>query len=160
MNLLNQFFWLCFFRNGPQHLPASSGLLTICAAAYVIAGTAGAASQHPWPLAAQSTLVDAVLLVLLAHGAVVARGFYRRSTQTLIALLGAGTFFSLVAIVALVVGLPPMMFWLILIWYVLVMAHILRHALEIPLMFGAGLALFYVFVSLGVTAAVTADKVV
>jgi hypothetical protein len=159
MPLILRFVSLSMLQVGPQHLPASSFLLVLSAAAYVITGTAGSAYYYTWALAAQTTLADAVILIIWANAALAMRGHTKRATQTMIALMGIGAFFHVVALAMAALGLPTAVFLLLLVWNALVFAHILRHALEIPLMFGLGLTAFYIFVTLAVTAAITADKV-
>ncbi len=157
--ILNRFLGLCVLKTGPQDLPASSLLLVICSASYVISGAAGVAMYYGWPAAAQIIMADTVLLVLFANGALAMRGFPRRSTQTMTALLGAGVIFHLLVLLSKAAGLPDTFMPAVMIWHAIVFANIIRHALEIPFMFGFGLTCFYIFVSLGVTATIAADKV-
>jgi hypothetical protein len=159
MPLILRFCNLCLLQAGPQHVPASSFLLVLSAAAYVISGTIGSAYYYSWALAAQTTLADAVLLIMFANAAVAMRGHPRRATQTMIALMGVGTLFHVLALAIATLGMPTTVFLVLLLWNAIVFAHILRHALEIPLMFGFGLTAFYIFVTVAVTAAITADKV-
>ncbi|MBE9515397.1 MAG: hypothetical protein IME93_00315 [Proteobacteria bacterium] len=159
MPLITRFINLCLLQVGPQHVPASSFLLVLCSAAYVITGTIGSSHYYSWPLAAQTTMADAVLLVIFTNAALAIRGLPQRSTQTMIALMGVGIFFHVIVLLVVTIGAPTALLLILLLWNAVVIAHILRAALNIPLMFGFGLTAFYIFVSVGVTVAITADKV-
>lgn len=159
MPLLIQFFRLCLLKVGPQDLPASSFLLILCSAAYVISGAFGASWYYEWHKAAQIILANTVLLVLFANGALAVRGYPRRSTQTMIALLGVGVIFNLLVLMGQALALPNALLLLLMLWNVIVFASIMRHALDIPFMFGLGITCFYIFISMGVTASIAADKV-
>lgn len=159
MFLLNRFLGLCILRTGPQDLPASSLLLVLSSASYVVSGAYGLAMYYDWPVAAQIIMADTVLVVLFANGALAMKGFPRRSTQTMTALLGAGVIFHVLALLVKAAGLPEAAMLILMIWHAIVFANIVKHALEIPFMFGFGLTCFYIFVSLGVTASIAADKV-
>lgn len=159
MSLILRFINLSLLQAGPQHLPASSFLLVLSAAAYVITGTIGSAYYYTWALAAQTTLADAVLLIIFANAALAMRGHVKRATQTMIALMGVGALFHIVALAIAALGIPTTVFLILLLWNGIVFAHILRHALEIPFLFGFGLTAFYIFITVAVTAAITADKV-
>jgi len=135
MPLILRFFNLCLLQAGPQHVPASSLLLVLSAAAYVITGTIGSAYYYSWALAAQTTLADAVLLIMFANAALAMRGYPKRATQTMIALMGVGTLFHVLALTAAALGIPTVVFLVLLLWNAIVFANILRHSLEIPLMF-------------------------
>lgn len=145
------FSW-CRLRGSPADAPASSSwLLVMLLAALGLDLASGSLLGIPGNVAARSLLSSSLLLVLLW----LALGWRRRQArfiQSGIALLACAMVFSLLMLpVALAVGEPPvdaqqlspqqaMLAWLalaIVLWKLVVDAHILRAALEVP----AGLAM-------------------
>ena len=95
-------------------------------------------------------LLDLGLGAGLLFAALQVRGHPGRWRQTYIALLGMGALFGVVALVyrllALALGLEPLaalLDLLLLFWSLLVMGHILRQALEIPLLLAILIAVAY-----------------
>ena len=159
--LFDLFLDICLFRKGPQDVPAGMALLKLCLLGYGLSGLMVLLLNTPAPVAILQILLDLVLLAGLLHLALLARRHSRRFEQTLSALTGTGTLMGLLAL--------PVMFWIIsqgpdgdvqwpsllllalMAWSVAIMAHILRHALDIPVWAGALGALGYTFLSLTLT---------
>lgn len=104
-------------------------------------------------------LLDLGLGAGLLFAALQVRGHPGRWRQTYIALLGMGALFGVVALVyrllALALGLEPLaalLDLLLLFWSLLVMEHILRQALEIPLLLAILIAVAYTMFQLGLLA--------
>lgn len=104
-------------------------------------------------------LLDLGLGAGLLFAALQVRGHPGRWRQTYIALLGMGALFGVVALVyrllALALGLEPLadlLDLLLLFWSLLVMGHILRQALEIPLLLAILIAVAYTMFLLGLLA--------
>jgi hypothetical protein len=128
-------------------------VLGLALAAHVVADVLTLPGSVTWSQALVAAVLDTVLLVALAHTALLLRGFGARALQTLAALAGTGAamalLFGLLSRVVpaespLVLGLP------FLVWFVVVYAHILRHALSISIAAALGASLLYLVVSLGV----------
>ena len=155
--LFDLFFDICLFRKGPQDVPAGMALLKLCLLGYALAGLAMLLLSTPFPVAILQILLDLVLMAGLLHLALLARRHPRRFEQTLSALTGTGTLMGLLMLPLVTwivwqssagdVQLP----WLLLLgltaWSIAIMAHILRHALDLPLWVGAFGALGYTFLS-------------
>lgn len=152
--ILRTYFDICRLRLRPQDLPASQPLLATTLAAYTLTSALSALQTLPGGLAALAALLDVLLLTLLTDVALRMRGRRARFTQTLIALAGSGTVLSLLALPVLA-GLSAadtgdaLRFllsnaWLgLLVWNVVVIAHIARHALSTSFSTGVGIAILY-----------------
>ena len=156
--LLNFFVDLCLLRRKPQDLPASQPLLVLALPINLSIGVATLAPQlgnvaH----ALLACLLDLTLSLGLVAWVLRLRGHYGRWLQTATALVGTGILLGL-AIMPLVMGGEPavegapvstaamlsaLALLFLLIWAQVVTGHILRHAFDIPLPAGIGLAVGY-----------------
>jgi hypothetical protein len=160
--LFNLFLDICLLRKGPQDLPASQELLKLCLIAY-----AGSGLLNLWlglgdtgsGMALLLTMVDVSLLMGLSYAVLQLMGLLERYVQTLTALAGTGT---LLQLIVLPLGLwyqrelaggdgaadlPAMLWLLLLIWSIVITAHILRHALSVSFGTGTLYALGYLMMS-------------
>jgi hypothetical protein len=160
-SLVRLFYDIALWRRGPRDVPASPALLGFVAAAYVaisivqshlVYGPEGALLRGVADLA----LTAAVFGVALA----IARRMHRY-VQTLTAVLGTGALLAVPMIVLLVVGqqvqgVPALRFLVslaslpLLVWYLFVIAHVVKQALDTPLFTGMAVALTYFVVSYAV----------
>lgn len=155
LKLLNFFVDLCMLRRAPQDLPASQALLRLVLAINALAGfVLGIQAWSGAGVALGATLLDIALLLGLLWVVLQVRGLAARFTQSATALLGAGTLFTLLAMpLQPLLGTPAgmevgaLLYLLLLAWVQLVYGHVLRHALNLNLVSGIGLALIYTFTS-------------
>jgi len=154
--LFELFLDICLFRKGPQDLPAGMALLKLCLLGYGLSGFVVLQLSTPAPVAILQILLDLVLLAGLLHLALLARRHPRRFEQTLSALTGTGTLMGLLALPVMtwIVGQGPegdiqlpLLLLVLMAWSIAIMAHILRHALDVPVWVGALGALGYTFLS-------------
>lgn len=156
--LLRALLELTSGKRGPQDIPASRPLLALMFAIY-LATTAGlTALAVDWPMAIKATLVDAVVMPVFVLAVLWLRNFTERCLQTLTAMAGVGALFSLAAIPPFMItaGMPAsslsalasMLVLVLFFWNVLVLGHILRHALALAFPAGVLVALAYVAVSM------------
>jgi len=155
--LFNLFLDICLFRKGPQDTPASMALLKMGLAAYGLTSLLALLVGTAAPVAVLQTLVDMTLLSGLLYLALTLHQHPRRFVQTLSALTGAGTLLNLAALPLLIGinGQPPsenaplsaLLLLVLLVWSIAVMAHILRHAFNVPLWVGTLYALGYTLLS-------------
>lgn len=160
--LLMVFVDLCRLRAAPQDLPYSRFLMLLCIGSYALVGLGVASLDQNTALALLSTAVDTSLLLALAWLGLWVRDYRTRTLQTITALTGTGTLFGLLG--------WPLIAWLqqigentpsslallllaLIIWNMAVIGNILRHALDLPLWLGTGVALLYVYTSLRVMSA-------
>ena len=152
-------FYICLLRAGPQDLPASRELLVLSMASYTLASFLLSLPGYPLVASGQLALMDASLVVVFAATALYITGKMARLTQTLTALFGTGTLLGLIALPVIQLlasgqetGQPSLlagMLWLLLFgWNLLVVAHIMRHALSVNFPVATGIAMLYTLVAM------------
>ena len=157
--LLTLWFDICLLRAGPQDLPASRELLGLALASYALVSFLLSLPGYPLVTAVQMALVDAVLLIMFAITLLYFLGKMARLNQTLTALAGTGTLLGLLALPVMPLLLPDQeakqqpllvsLLWLLLLgWSLIVVAHIMRHALSVNLPVAIGVAILYTLVAM------------
>ena len=159
IHILKAFWDICILKTAPQDLPSSTFLLGVTVAAYFVTGALVAALQWPLSQAVLAAFLDTVFLTVLCRVLLWARMLSGRFVQTLTALAGSGAVMTLIAMPLVLwqtlVGVtdanaPTLPSWLLMIWMiwnVVVVGHILRHALSTVLPLGIGLAAVYAFIT-------------
>ncbi len=168
LTVLKSFLALCLLRLRPQDLPAVPVLAAFAALCYVAAGLA-MALQHMSPAGAVGlVLLDTGLFGFLIWLLLWVRLMMNRYLQTFTAMLGASAILEMAALPLviwqqqLVVGdelttmavIVSLLLWAWLFWSLLVLGHILRHAIDTILPIGVMLALLYMFITFSVTRSV------
>ncbi|MEJ2574548.1 MAG: hypothetical protein P8164_13340 [Gammaproteobacteria bacterium] len=155
IHLIKMFWDICALKAAPQDLPASSFLLGLALLAYFVTGVVVAAVQWPLSQAVPAALLDTGFVAVLCRILLWTRMLSGRFVQTLTAMAGSGTVMTLIAVPLVMwqsfVGVtdataPTLPTWLLMIWMVwnvVVVGHILRHALSTFLAVGIGLAVVY-----------------
>jgi len=157
--LIRIWFNICLLRDGPQDLPASRELLVLSMASYTLASFLLSLPGYPLVAAGQLAVMDASLVVVFAATTLYLSGKMARLTQTLTALSGTGTLLGLIALPVIqllasgqAAGQPSLlagMLWLLLfVWNLLVVAHIMRHALAVNFPVATGIAVLYTLVAM------------
>jgi hypothetical protein len=152
--LLTVFWDIALWRRGPRDLPPSRGLLAVTAVLYLVTSAIQSLLVDGPALAAVRGVADlaftaAVFWLCLAIGR---RG--HRLLQTLIAVFGTGTLLSLPMIAVFVAAAAAgadgpagraieLLLLPLLVWGLAVLAHIVRRALEAPLVTGVAVASSY-----------------
>ena len=159
IQLIKMFWDICAVKAAPQDLPVSSFLLGLALLAYLVTGAVVAAFQWPLSQAIFAALLDTVFLTVLSRVLLWARMLSGRFVQTLTALAGSGAVMTVIALPLVLwqsfVGVtdanaPTLPSWLLMIWMiwnVVVVGHILRHALSTVLPLGIGLAAVYAYIT-------------
>jgi len=153
--LLRVFWDIALFRRGPRDVPASRLLLAVAAAGYVATSAVQSLLLFGPPLAVERGFADLALTVAVFWTALALRRRGYRFLQTLTAMLGTGTLLSLPMIAMLIVRrevadaaavalLLSVASVPLLVWYLFVVGHIVRHALEVPLFTGMAVAMTYI----------------
>jgi hypothetical protein len=143
MPLLNQFFAIFLLRGRPQDLPASPALAWLAALAAVGTAVANNVQHVDFVRGLLSALSEVLLFGALVWGVLRLRGFPARWLQTVTPLYAGVTLQNLVVFPVLLAGgisletgeLGPASLVLVAvgIWFLALMAHVLRHALELGL---------------------------
>ena len=146
---------ICLLRANPQDLPTSTALTALALAVYGAVDVVSALATVPLMRAIQFALVDTFLLGTFTHLTLNLRRLSPRLRQTLTALAGCGVLLSIPALVLTgsIGSATPSVLWVpLLLWFVAVYGHILRHALDIRLPIGIAAACGYFFLTLVITA--------
>lgn len=154
---LAKVFWnICIFRTGPQALPASRFLLVLALSAHWLIGVANGVFSFSVPIALLAALLGTATVVAVIHTILTLRGRPARAMQTLTAVAGSEVLLGVIALPVTVMyygggdqSVAALLILTLMAWNLAVVAHILRHALEIPLSAGVGFALIYTVVSYG-----------
>lgn len=156
MKLVNAFWELVLFRLAPQELPASPLLLRATLAVYFVTDVLSGVKQIPldralWFAAADTAALAGFIALLLRLG-----GRPARLTQALTAVYGGMALLGLLSlpIIAWSVRaraagesdqLPELLNWIVLGWSVGLLAHVLRHALQVALGTAIWIGIGYLF---------------
>jgi len=151
---------ICLLRRGPQDLPYSVALLAAVAAAWMVLQL-GVAVARAAPI--DGVFAGATLELMFTLGALnvilTLRGLRNRFVQTATALLGCTLVFILLNVpILLLIGDPPttvqqlsplqvllvLVSLPLLVWKVLVDAHIFRHSFDVPYLSGVVIALLWI----------------
>lgn len=155
------FVAVSLLRRGPQVLPASGLLTALALAAHALSSTLLSATLLPAPTALAYALAETALLAGVVYALLGVARVRARAPQTLSALGGAGTLVNLVALPVMAGvkpdgepgGLTALAVLALFAWSFAITAHVLRHALAVPIAAGAIAALGYVALSYAVLGA-------
>jgi len=161
LQLLRAFLDVCLLRRRPQDLPASLFLVYLTLAGHALTGLLLSLASHPLGPALVLGLTDTVLLAGLTASLLYVHKLQARLPQTLAALAGTGTLLSLIAFpltywwFALHAGaqdptVPTVLLLAVVVWSLVVMGHILRHALSAPLLIGLVVAVIFYWIAVSV----------
>jgi hypothetical protein len=168
---LAQFFIdLCLLRRNPQDLPASAALFGLVLAVALLGGLLLSVSAGASLVAGLGqTLLDLLLMLGALHLVLKALNKRARYLQTATALVGADAVIGFVALLPVSLARPAvdgaepsggvllagLLFLALLAWSVLVVGHILRHALDLTLAQGVVIAIAFDVASFVVISALT-----
>lgn len=147
---------ICLLRAAPQDLPCSWELLGLTLVASLGLAYAAMQAYGPTPNPMLALLADLLFTLGFIYGILAFRGLKIRFIQTASAIFGTDAIITLVAlpvIHAASIGATQDAFTLfamasIGIWSLVVLSHILRHALSLPLPGGILVAFGYILGSL------------
>ena len=159
--LANFFVDIALLRRAPQDLPASMPVFIMVVLLNVIVATIGVADIIPGASAMAAAMTDVVIMLVMLRLVLMIQNRAARYVQTATAIFGSGIVLGLIALpLQLTIdpnaqgneipGIVSLAYLVLLVWSQLVIAHVLRHALDISFALGVGLALVYSVLS-GVT---------
>lgn len=149
---IRAWFGICLLRRAPQDDAFSYSSLVLAFVLYITSDVLVAAASSSWQVAWGMTAIDVLILVLITFFILKFTNKSPRFFQTLTALAGTGGVLGLMVLPAVqqantghteqqTSGLL-VMFWLIMmVWSVVVRAHIYRHALSLNYAVGAAVAI-------------------
>lgn len=158
--LFKLFFDIALLRAAPQDIPSSTFLSISSVVLYALLSATISAIELPLPNAILSALVDTGLLIALAHVSLSIAGASERKTQTVTALAGTGALVQLLAwptffwlshteeAKSALLFIPQWALLLLVLWNIVIIAHILRHALSLSLPMTIGISVLYTYFSI------------
>jgi len=152
--LLNLFARLWSLRANPQDLPVSKTLTQMLIGLYFIASIFSVIIQIRLLPAIGASAVDLALLLSLIYGLLLVAKVPERLYQTLSAILSSSILLAIGStLVTLFSGaeIRSTLLLLMLAWYMVVFGHVLRQAIDMPILLGALIALLYLMTSAGLT---------
>lgn len=158
--LLQLFVDILLLRAGPQDVPASPALLAIAVMASALTSWLLALEVFAGPHAFARVAIELALMAALVLALLAFHGRSARFAQSFTALCGAGAILALLAwpLFGIALGRPRgdefgalamLMLWLVYAWNIVVIGHILRHALDSGLARGVVLALAFALLVAG-----------
>lgn len=156
--LLKAWLDLCLLRRAPQDLPASGFLLGLSVACYVLVSALVSLLGWGRVLAIPVALLDVGLLIVFVLILLYLQDKTARISQTLAALCGSGSLLGLLAVPLLLsagidgeVPVPlSLLMTALFFWNLVVVAHIMRHALSTSFAVGVAVSVLYALVSMQV----------
>ena len=150
---------MCLLKYRPQDVPASRELLLLSVGIYFLLDFVLAGLDDNITGALPAAIVDTVFLLVFVLLLLLLCRKVNRWTQTVTALAGTGIIFGLLLMpgVLTVSESDPMTFmqqifsvllYLVLIWYVVVLAHIFRHAMSSSFALGACVSMMYLLLGI------------
>ena len=162
------FFDICRFRKRPQDIPKSNNLLVSCIFSYAVISTALVGMAESIDRAMLSGITEIVVLSVFSLLLLQISGKAMRWIQTLTALSGTGVVLSIIALPVYFflstsgtddsTNEPLYQMFLLMLaalafWNIAVMAHILKHALEVSTVISILLAISYIWIILTLSTA-------
>jgi len=153
--LFNYFFELCLLRAKPQDLPASGALLGLLLVANVLVGVLAFSGLYGSALRAlMAGVVENIFFLTTLGSLLYFKGLFPRFNQTATALLGSSTLLAVILIPlysmsgtgtnhTAITAVADLGALALLIWSLLIMGHVIRHAIEVP--FGRGIMFAVVY---------------
>ncbi|HSR63242.1 MAG TPA: hypothetical protein VLN56_07545 [Gammaproteobacteria bacterium] len=156
--LFRVFFKICLLRGKPQELPNSIELLSMCLLAAGVVNFLLALFSTTAGNAVLASIVEIALIALITLAVLQLNRHPERWLKTMMALTGTGIILSLIALplffISLhlqelaVIQLLAMLAYLgLIVWNIMIMGHILRHALETGFGVGILFALTYIVIT-------------
>jgi hypothetical protein len=155
LSLIRFFFLLCLLRTRPQDLPASQALLVLVAAANILIATVLVWNRLGEPFTGLlAGLLDTAILSGFIALLLRFRGSLGRFLQAATAALGASAVISAISFpveVAVSSGVEAggtsaqliAVVFLLFVWLQVALGHVFRHALDVSMPLGVGLAFAY-----------------
>jgi hypothetical protein len=156
--IIRAFVSMCLLRMAPQQLPASVPLLGTVLAIDLVLSPFAMQYTYALPVAVMVVITDLVFLATFLNLALSLKRLRGRLVQTLTAIEGTDIVIMLVAWLpshwfyslkqaGASTLLPALLLFFLMIWNVVVISHILRHALSTSMPAATTLALGYVILS-------------
>ena len=144
-------------------MPASSFLLYLTLSTYAASNFLLALGRYAPGTAAMVSLTDTALLAVLTLSLLYLNGRAARVPQTLAALAGTGTVLAILAVPPVYwlpvqtgqaqLSFPDLLVLALVVWSLVIIGHIIRHALATRLIVGLVVAMMFYWVAVSVQSA-------
>jgi hypothetical protein len=142
MKLLSRFIEICLFKAGPQDLPASHWLMKTAVLSYFIVSVLVNRIEYNWEMSLLTSLTDMLMMIFVTILLLKFRKLLNRYQQTITAMAATGSLIGIVGMPLLFsskglteqsefIGLVMMLLVMVLLWSMMVTAHIFRNALQV-----------------------------
>jgi hypothetical protein len=141
----------------PQDLPASRTLLLLTVMSYGLVNSVLYIAEMPVLKAILAAATELGLMALLSYVLLWIRLLSNRWLQTLTALMGTGAVLAVLVLPfwfwqagvsqSAVAVIPALVILGFMVWNLIVVAHILRHALTIPFVLGGTFSAVYMYIA-------------
>jgi len=161
MNIIFRYLEICFFKASPADVISSHWIMKLTLLAYFMIGVAISRIDQSWDISLFSSLTDLLMMILFTWLLLRLRGFDPRFQQTVTALAGAGSCLGIIGIPVVyffkqvsvnepsqLSGLAMLMMIGLMLWSLMVTAHIFRTSLEIKPSSAVLLTISYTILSL------------
>jgi len=162
---LRFYFDLCLLKAAPQDAPSSKNAFYASIFLYIAIGTFITTFSHALLPAILVASLQAALFIFVTNLIMWIRKTPERFIQAITSLMGSGVFIAVLAIPIIMLGTsgpegvemsaPDAFLWMLsvvlIVWETVIIAHILKHAMEIPRMAALGVALIYMYLSFTIT---------
>lgn len=159
IRFFREFLDICLFRRAPQDLPASNTLLGLAVLLSACGSLVLARSSLAWPRAAASAFIETLFMLAAVYLILTLQGLTGRWLKTVTAVAGTNAVLIIISLPLLAwllaaqnqdmnSSLPGLLFLCLIIWNVMVLGHIFRHALSTYFPLGVLVALGYYSLSI------------
>lgn len=142
MNIIFRYIEICLFKASPADVPSSHWLMKITLLFYFIVGVVISRIDQNWDISLFTSLTDTLAMIVAVLLLLHFRGYTARFQQTVTAMAGTGAcigcigipivyFFSQVKENEQLGSIALLLMVAVMIWSLMVTAHIFRNALEI-----------------------------
>ncbi len=173
------FFEICRLNKGPQDIPASKNLLTLCLVVYGLLSVQLTVFSQPIEKAVLAGILEVALIIIFSLALLQISGKIERWVQMVTALAGTGIIISILAIplyffIGIGIGtgidegdmvasggvniLGLLFLTVLACWNICIMGHILRHAIGVNMFSGIILAISYLWIVYSFTSAIMPMK--
>lgn len=157
--LFREFLSICLLKRAPQDLPASYELAGITILAYGCASLIMAHGNMGWPASLVAAVTETAFMCGVSFVLLRISGHPARWLQTVTAMAGTNVILVLFALPLtlwllnaqsqdMAAEVPSLLFLALVLWNIVILAHIFRHALSVHYVGGMLVALGYFWLSL------------
>jgi hypothetical protein len=154
-------FEICRLRLGPQDLPASPSFMVLALLTYTLSnGLISVVQEVPIELAMLSGIIETLISVFLTSSLLYVTRYPLRIVQTVTAIAATGSILGFIGIPLIIwyqlqikehiIGVSFILLLGLIIWSLIVHAHILRHALTVPFFVGFSIAMIILFLTINI----------